>query len=225
MFTGLIECVGTVLSVSSERGGTYRMEIAAAKIAGELKVGESVAVSGACLTVVAANAESFSTQMMQSTLDSTKLGALKPGTHVNLERALSLSSRLDGHIVQGHVDGVAKVLRIETASGSANTKKFRLSIPPDLAWGIAAKGSVTLDGISLTVIDSGRAEFSVGLIPATLRATTAGDLRPGDDVNIEIDVLARYIARMMQYSPPPGGADGAVAPALTRERLEEIGWS
>lgn len=225
MFTGLIECVGTVLSIAPERGGTYRMGIAAGEIAGELKVGESVAVSGACLTVVEVGSESFAAQMMQSTLSATKLGSLRPGGRVNLERALTLSSRLDGHIVQGHVDGVTKVLRIESASDSANTKKIWLATPPGLAWGIAAKGSVTLDGISLTVIDSERAEFSVGLIPTTLDATTAGDLRPGDEVNLEIDVLARYIARMMQCGLPLVGADGTTAPALTWERLEEIGWS
>ena len=225
MFTGLIECVGTILSIAPERGGTYRMGIEVGEIAGELKVGESVAVSGACLTVVEASTESFYAQMMQSTLGSTKLGSLKPGKRVNLERALTVSSRLDGHIVQGHVDGVAKVLRIESTSDSANTKKFWIATPPDLVWGIAAKGSVTLDGISLTVIDSGRAEFSVGLIPTTLLATTAGDLRPGDEVNIEIDVLARYIARMMQYGLPPEGTNEAAPSVLTWERLEEIGWS
>ena len=225
MFTGLVECVGKVLSIQPERGGTYRIGVEAPGIAGQLKVGDSVSVSGACLTVVETNAGSFYAQMMQETLDSTCLGTLKPGRKVNLERALLVSSRLDGHIVQGHVDGVAKLLRVEQLGDSAQTKKFWFSTPPGLAWGIAAKGSVALDGISLTVIDSDEREFSVGLIPTTLAATSAGDLLAGDDVNLEVDVLARYIARMMRYSPQAGNADGKASSTLTWKRLDEIGWS
>ena len=219
MFTGLVECVGDVLSVVRRAGDVHVLRIRAPKIAPEVKFGESIAVSGACLTVVSGQHDSFEAEMMEETVRSTRLGSLKTGDKVNLERALRVGARLDGHLVAGHVDEVGTVSRVEDAG---ETKKCWLSVSDAIAAFIAGKGSVALDGVSLTVIDALDREFSVGLIPTTLRETTIGGLKEGDRVNIEVDMIARYIARLMGCrtaveSKIPGG--------VTWEKLQEYGWA
>jgi riboflavin synthase len=188
-----------------------------------MKQGDSVAVAGVCLTVTEIKGDVFYTQMMSETLRSTKLGDISAGGRVNLERPLRADGRLDGHIVLGHVDDVGHIARIENAGLS---RKLWVSVSGEISWGIAPKGSIAVDGVSLTVVNSLDGEFSVGLIPATLEATTLGTLSPGDPVNIEIDVVARYIARMTgfgpQMDPSPRGKNGKNS--LNWEKLSEYGW-
>ncbi|MDR1965140.1 MAG: riboflavin synthase [Synergistaceae bacterium] len=216
MFTGLIECTGEVVSISPSAGGVAGISVRAPRIAREAAVGESVAVAGVCLTVVETGRETFRAQMMAETLRSTRLGEMKPGEAVNLERALIAGGRLDGHIVLGHVDEVGSVVRVESDGAS---KKIWMTASDEISWGIAAKGSVAVDGVSLTVIDSHGGNFSVGLIPTTLRNTTIGLLKEGSRANIEIDVMARYAERLARRK------DEAAAPVgLTMEKLREYGW-
>lgn len=220
MFTGLIECVGKVCSIEPDASadGVLRITIEAPKISHELRPGESVAVSGACLTVVSASAGMFSAQIMRETLRSTKLGALQPGARVNLERAMRPDGRFDGHIVQGHVDEVGTVLSVESLGGS---KQIAISMSDALAPGVAPKGSICIDGISLTVISSDKASFSVGIIPTTMAETTIGSVKVGDPVNLEMDVLARYIMRMLESVSGSARRGGG---SLSWTKLAEYGW-
>jgi riboflavin synthase len=227
MFTGIIERIGAVRSVSKEPGDVWRIGIHAPEIAAELRPGDSVAVSGVCLTAVETGRDVFQAQMMKETLRSTWLGELSPGGKVNLELSLRVGGRLGGHIVLGHVDAVGRVKKIEKM-GSA--RKLWIAVPEGVSWGIAAKGSVALDGVSLTVIDSQSGAFSVGLIPTTLSETTIGLLKEGAPVNVEIDVIARYIARLLGGRGPaglpeePDSATGAGEKKLTWEKLGQYGW-
>ena len=216
MFTGLIECVGVVASISGVSDGVAEIAIRAPSIASGIAPGESVAVSGACLTAVGAEGGIFRAQMMEETLRVTRLGSLKPGSGVNLERALKAGGRLDGHIVLAHVDETSPVLRVETRGKS---RKIWMAASENISWGIAPKGSVAVDGVSLTVVDSADGEFSVGLIPATLQETTMGAVRAGDTVNIQIDVMARYVARLLGKNAPDAPPRG-----ITWEKLSEYGW-
>ena len=192
MFTGLIEATGTVRSFR-QTGAYYTLGIEA-EMSGGLTIGQSVCVSGACLTVTRNDSRSFEVEMMRETFSRTWFGrSLRSGTKVNLERALRLTDRLDGHLVLGHVDGVAALREIR-----GTETKEAVFVPEDksLLTGIVEKGSVCLDGVSLTVIDAGERSFSVGLIPATLEATTLGGLRVGSAVNLETDILGKYVARL-----------------------------
>ena len=217
MFTGLVECTGRIESLAREARDVYRMGILAPEIASAVKPGDSVSVSGACLTVVALRGDVFDVQMMGETMRATRLGELKSGDGVNLERALRLGDRLDGHLVSGHIDGVGAVVRVEP---TGETRKLWISTPDGLGWGIAPKGSIALDGVSLTVIDSHEREFSVGLIPTTLKETTISELGAGDRVNIEIDLIARYVARLRAFeSMASQGGE-----SITWDKLSEYGW-
>ena len=170
MFTGLIETVGTVVTITP-LGDVTELSIYAPAIAPELRHGDSVAISGACQTVTFKDANSFKVQMMPETLARTKLGGLRTGARVNLERAMRLDTRIDGHLVAGHVDGVAEVAKIEALD---DTRKIYFTADERLLDGIVEKGSVTVDGVSLTVIDAEAEFFSVGVIPTTLAETTIG---------------------------------------------------
>ncbi|MDR1134328.1 MAG: riboflavin synthase [Synergistaceae bacterium] len=216
MFTGLVECVGETVSIAISREGMAEIAIRARSIASEISPGESVAVAGACLTATGSDGEIFRAQMMPETRRATRLGSLKPGDAVNLERALKTGGRLDGHMVLGHVDEVGEILDVETAGGS---KIIRVSASGKISWGTAPKGSVAIDGVSLTIIDSGRGGFSIGLIPDTLRRTTLGSVERGHRVNVEIDVIARYVARFLGQEDAPSEGNG-----LTWEKLAEFGW-
>ena len=195
MFTGLIETIGTVKSFT--RKGTYYTLTVESKISAELVIGQSVSVSGACLTVTRNNPDTFDVEMMHETFIRTWFGrGLRPGTRVNLERAMRLTDRLDGHLVLGHVDGVAVLKEIR-----GTETKEAVFVPEDseLLRGIVEKGSVAVDGISLTVIDAGNSSFSVGVIPATLSATTLGELKAGGVINLETDILGKYAARLSGF--------------------------
>lgn len=200
MFTGLIETIGKV-GKFHQTGEFFTLTIEA-NFSGELKIGESVSVSGACLTVTRNDSRSFDVEMMRETFNRTWFGkTLRTGTKLNLERALRVTDRLDGHFVLGHVDGVAKLTDIK----GIETKEA-IFTPEDrnLLRGIVEKGSVCIDGISLTVIKVNDKNFSVGLIPATLKATTLGELKVGGFVNLETDILGKYIERLTMYNKNSG---------------------
>jgi riboflavin synthase len=194
MFTGLIETVGTVRKVQNVAEST-RLGIEADRAGFTCAVGDSVAVDGTCLTV-----ERFSGKMLfftavNETLARTTLARVREGRRVNLERALRLADRLGGHIVLGHVDGIGRIVRDETV-GNSIVRSIR--VPESLAMYLAMKGSVAIDGVSLTIADVAESTFSVSLIPHTAAETTIGSRKVGDEVNIECDVLARYIHRLLQ---------------------------
>ena len=192
MFTGIIAAVGKISRVESAKGG-LRLAIDAGKLGlGDVKVGDSIAVNGACLTVVKRGKKTFDVDVSRETLRCTA-GLGQPGD-VNLEKALRLSDRLDGHFVFGHVDGVGKVVRVKPAGAS---RVLGVRAPAGLARYIARKGSVTVDGVSLTVNAVRGTEFEVNLIPYTLAATTLKHLRAGGRVNLEADPLARYAERLL----------------------------
>jgi riboflavin synthase len=196
MFSGIVEELGEVLALRGS-GDSATLQIRAALVAADAGVGDSIAVNGCCLTVTDAGSDCFSADVMRETLDRTALGSLQPGDRVNLERAVTPSTRLGGHLVQGHIDDVG---RIESRARSTNWDSVWIEIPAGLARYLVPKGSVAVDGISLTVIavrDEYPPGFSVGLIPITLRRTTLGHKDVGDQVNLEVDVLAKYTERLL----------------------------
>ncbi|MSP68325.1 MAG: riboflavin synthase [Alphaproteobacteria bacterium] len=191
MFTGIVTDIGTVGRV--ERNGDTRFEIATAYALAAVPIGASIACGGACLTVVAKGADWFAATASGETLARTTLGGWRRGTRVNLERALALGAELGGHLVTGHVDAVAHLVERTPEGGSW---RLVIAVPAPLARYIAAKGSVTLDGVSLTVNEVAGERFTVNLIPHTLAVTTFAERRQGDALNLEIDLIARYLARL-----------------------------
>jgi riboflavin synthase len=201
MFTGLIQDVGTVEAVEKTADGT-RLRIAT-RLASEIAEGDSVAVNGVCLTATAVDPTGFATDAMNQTLSVTSLGGLAPDSRVNLELALKVSDRLGGHIVQGHADGVGEVLSVDE-DGFA--RRLRIGLGKELLRYVVEKGSIALDGVSLTVADLGDSWAAVSLIPETLERTNLGEARPGDELNVECDVIAKHVERLMA---PFAGKEGA----------------
>jgi riboflavin synthase len=195
MFTGIVVDRGTVRRVRGR--GVVTLQIESPEIARDLKLGESVAVNGVCLTATSTGRRRFEVEVMGETLDRSTIGNLKKGSDVNLELAMRLNERLGGHLVQGHVDGVATVTRIEDDDGA---RRVWFAAPDELLGYMVAKGSVTLDGVSLTIVEVGRSTFQVALIPHTLEVTTLGRLEVGTKVNVEVDILAKYVERLMARS-------------------------
>jgi riboflavin synthase len=192
MFTGLVQELGEVRSIEREGGGA-RLRIAA-KLAADLARGDSVSVDGVCLTATAVEAGEFAADVSHETLQRSVIGELAEGDRVNLEPALRAADRLGGHIVQGHVDGLA---RIEAIEEEGNGRKVRFEAPSELLRYVVEKGSVTLDGVSLTVTDVDERGFGVALIPETLERTSLGNAVPGRRVNLEVDVLAKYVEKLL----------------------------
>jgi riboflavin synthase len=192
MFTGLVVETG-VVKHSKRRGDSIDLEIEAPTIARELKRGDSVSVNGVCLTATDTSRRRFKTFAMEETLARTTVGELSRSALVNLELPARLNDRLGGHLVQGHVDGRAQVVRIEDDDGA---RRFWLHADEDLLRYMVAKGSVALDGVSLTIVEVGSRTFQVALIPHTLRVTTLGKIGVGDLVNVEVDVIAKYVERL-----------------------------
>jgi riboflavin synthase len=192
MFTGLIEDIGRVESV--ERGADGAKLRIASRLVGEIALGDSIAVNGCCLTATAVEDGAFETEAMNQTLDITALGDVKEGGRVNLELAMKAGDRLGGHIVQGHVDGVGTVASVED-DGFA--RRVRVELPPELLRYVVDKGSITLSGVSLTVAELGDSWAEVSLIPETLERTNLGDVVPGDRINVECDVIAKYVERLV----------------------------
>ncbi len=193
MFTGLVEALGLVERVVDEGDGK-RIRIVYPKLAEPLALGESIAVNGCCLTVVVSEGEQFEVQAGHETLSRTNLGDVKPGGAVNLERALRASDRLGGHFVQGHIDTTATLVEKHTGW---DWPYLRFRVDPPWTMLMVEKGSIAIDGVSLTLVTVGRDDFKVMLIPHTLEVTTLGRLQEGDRVNIETDLLAKHIRRLM----------------------------
>jgi riboflavin synthase len=194
MFTGLVETMGTVRSVTPDAAGAL-LWIHDALVAESLPIGASVAVNGVCLTVVACEGDGFAFQAGPETLRRSNLGGLTPGMRVNLERSLRVGDRLGGHIVQGHVDGLGNVARRER-QGEWETVWLRC--PPELARYLVSKASIAVDGVSLTLVDVAADGFSVALIPHTMMATTLGHKQPPATVNLEVDLFAKYVFRCVE---------------------------
>ena len=217
MFTGIVEEVGTIRQIES-RADYQRTTIAAKQVLNGVKKGDSIAVEGACHTVVHFDADTFVIESVAETLQRTTLGDCRVGSRVNLERSLKLGDRLDGHLVAAHIDGVG---RVKDRTESSDQIAFEFEVPSDLAPYIAEKGSVTVNGISLTVISVTDRTFSIAAIPHTLKVTTLSEKYPGDRVNIEVDMIARYLERLLQlkscYPPPEHSGD-----TLTEDRIRAM---
>ncbi|HEY0368130.1 MAG TPA: riboflavin synthase [Chthoniobacterales bacterium] len=199
MFTGLIEEVGTVLWIRATERGT-QLQIAAPRISTDIHNGDSIAVNGCCLTVKSHRAEQLTFDLLEETLDRTNLRNLRRDSPVNLERALAADGRLGGHFVQGHIDCATRVIAYEESGAD---HRLELELPADFAHYIAYKGSVAVNGISLTVAEVAPTSFALWIIPHTRRNTNLQTLAAGDFVNIEFDLLAKYIERMLARSAPP----------------------
>ena len=194
MFTGIVQAVGTVERLQSV-GGDTRLGVRCGGLAlDDVAIGDSISVSGVCLTVVELSTSGFAADVSVETLSRTTLGALRAGSAVNLEKSLRLSDRLGGHLVSGHVDGVARVV---SAEADARSQRWLFEIDPALARYVAVKGSICIDGVSLTVNEVAANRFGVNLIPHTIEVTTFRDKRAGDAVNVEVDLVARYVERLM----------------------------
>lgn len=206
MFSGIVEDVGTVARIAP-RGGGISLAVATALPLGEVRIGDSIAVSGACLTVAEKEAGRFVADVSAETIARTTFSSLRPGSPVNLERALSLSARLDGHLVYGHVDGTARVRTVRTAGES---RVFHVEADPPIMKHVVFKGAVALDGVSLTVSRVAPDGFEVTLVPLTLRRTTFGGIRPGDRVNVETDIIGKYVLRFLE------GQGGGLSPEFLK---------
>ena len=218
MFTGIIQAVGTVAALEN-RGGDMRIGINTGKLPMEdVGLGDSIAVSGVCLTVVELHGSGFVADVSGETLRRTILGRLAVDDAVNLEKALTLETRLGGHLVSGHVDGIGTV---SARSADSRSVQFTIRAPDELARYIAAKGSITVDGVSLTVNAVNGAEFTLNIVPHTLDETTLNEYRPGRELNLEVDLVARYLERLLQgeAAARPGSGQG-----LSRETLESHGF-
>ena len=216
MFTGIIQALGKIARI--DRGAdSARIEIAAGGLdLGDVKLGDSIAVSGPCLTVIEFDSKRFAVDVSTETLERTTLGGKRVGAPVNLEKALRLSDRLGGHLVSGHVDGVGRVLECAALDDYV---RFRIYAPRPLAKYFAEKGSVSVDGVSLTVNAVSGTTFELMIIPHTLQETTLGSLASGDPVNLEIDLVARYLERLASY-------DAGLAPTgLTADTLRRTGFT
>jgi len=200
MFTGIVEELGTVAAID-DLTDAIRLTISASEVLEGTGLGDSIAVNGCCLTVVSVDGGAWTADVMKESLDKTSMGAVRPGDPVNLERAVTAEKRLGGHIVQGHVDGVGEVLRREP---SEHWEVVEISLPPGLARYLVDKGSITVDGVSLTVVEAGSTSFTISLIPETLARTTLGRRRPGDRVNLEVDILAKHVEKLLAAQLPSG---------------------
>ncbi|WP_367039856.1 riboflavin synthase [Streptomyces sp. Je 1-332] len=210
MFTGIVEELGEITAVENLDDAS-RFRVRGPVVTEGAKHGDSIAVNGVCLTVVEHEGEEFTADVMAETLNRSSLGALAAGSRVNLERPTAVGDRLGGHIVQGHVDGTGEIVERKP---SENWEIVKISLPADLSRYVVEKGSITVDGVSLTVVEAGIDYFTISLIPTTLALTTLGIKQPGDPVNLEVDVIAKYVERMLGDRV---GAGTAAAPAPAQE--------
>jgi riboflavin synthase len=198
LFTGLVERVGKVVGVSPRRGAS-RIGIASPLPVEQMQDGDSIAVDGVCLTVAERRRDRFYADVVAETLARSTLGKLRSGHKVNLERSLRLGDRLGGHLVLGHVDGTVEVVALDRRGADC---RMRVSLPPELARYLSLKGSVAVHGVSLTVAGLEPGSFEIALVPHTLERTTLGQVRPGDRLNVEVDLLARYLERLIHSRDP-----------------------
>lgn len=216
MFTGIIEAVGQIASLQP-RGGDVRVQVRTGKLdLGDVRLGDSIAVNGVCLTVVDLPGDGFWADVSQETMRRSAFINLKVGSRVNLEKALTATTRLGGHLVSGHVDGVGTVL---SRAEEARSVRFRVEAPAALARYIAQKGSITVDGTSLTVNGVDGAVFDLNIVPHTLQETIMGEYQPGTAVNLEVDVIARYLERLLlgDRAAEPGAGGGGIDMAFLAE--------
>jgi len=202
MFTGLVEEVGKVVALAGDKG-TMRLTVAASKLPREMKKGDSIAVSGVCLTAVEIRKNSLGFDLAVETLARTSLSRLAKGTLVNLELPMKADGRMGGHIVQGHVDGIARFLGLEKIEGK-DDYWLRLEIPAELAKYVVFKGSISVEGISLTVAQVEGTEVTIAIIPHTFEMTNLTQFRPGDPMNIEVDIIAKYVEKLLLGQAAPG---------------------
>ena len=200
MFTGIVEELGTVAEVT-DLGSAARFRVRGPLVTADARAGDSIAVNGVCLTVVDVADGGFTADVMKETLDRSALGGLRSGEPVNLERPATLASRLGGHLVQGHVDGVGAILDRQP---DEHWELVRIGLPAGLGRYVVRKGSIAVDGVSLTVVDITPDWFTVSLIPTTLAVTTLGHRRTGDQVNLEVDVIAKYVEKLLVGTGQPG---------------------
>src|SRR4051794_8806826 len=196
MFTGIVEELGTVAAVE-DQGDAIRLSIRATTVLEDAGLGDSISVNGCCLTVTDHDGETWTADVMQETLDKTSLYGVRPGDRVNLERAVTAATRLGGHIVQGHVDAVGTVA---SRSPSEHWEVVEIEVPDGLSRYLVDKGSITVDGVSLTVVEALDDRFTVSLIPETLARTTLGTRQPGERVILEVDVIAKYVERLLPFT-------------------------
>jgi riboflavin synthase len=195
MFTGIIEELGSVEAIE-DQGDAVRLTVRGPLVVSDAGDGDSIAVNGCCLTVVSHDGDAFTADVMRETLDKTSLGAFRPGTRVNLERAVTAEKRLGGHIVQGHVDGTGE---IRSRTPSEHWEFVEIGLPDGMGRYLVDKGSITVDGVSLTVVTVTDDSFTVSLIPETLARTTLGIKQPGETVNLEVDVIAKHVERLLTW--------------------------
>ncbi len=220
MFTGIVEAVGTVAAIE-ERQGDMRLYIRTAGLdLADVRLGDSIAVNGVCLTAVALPGDGFWADVSRETLAHTRFPALKQGERVNLEKALLPTSRLGGHLVTGHVDGLGEIVE---RRDDARSVRFRVRAPAGLARYIAGKGSITVDGTSLTVNAVQGALFELNIVPHTVQETIIGDYQPGRAVHLEVDIIARYLERLLGHGAQDADADGADG-GLTLAKLAACGF-
>jgi riboflavin synthase len=200
MFTGIVEELGTVAALERQTDAV-RLTVRATTVLEDVTLGASISVNGCCLTVSTVDGDTWTADVMAETLAKTGIGSLHEGDRVNLERAVTAGTRLGGHLVQGHVDAVGHVVRRDPGD---HWDVVTISMPGDLAPYLVDKGSITVDGVSLTVVEAGTDSFTVSLIPETLQRTTLGFRQPGDPVNLEVDVIGKYVARQLQLRSPEG---------------------
>lgn len=211
MFTGIIQAIGSISSIEA-RGGDVRLGINTGKLdMGDVALGDSIAVNGVCLTAIALGPQSFAADVSRESLGLTTLKHLKVQSPVNLEKALTLATRLGGHLVSGHVDGIGKVL---SRTEDARSVRFGIEAPAALARYIAHKGSITVDGTSLTVNAVSGSRFELNIVPHTLKETIMGQYQPGTEVNLEVDLIARYLERLILGEAAANPASGGVDLAL-----------
>jgi riboflavin synthase len=214
MFTGIIEEVGRVASITN-KDANRRLTVSASHLVKELKTGDSVAVSGVCLTAVEITSKSFGADLAEETWNRTSFSRIKQGALVNLELPMRADGRFGGHIVQGHVDGTGRLLTLDEIPGADNYW-LRIEIPPELARYVIFKGSLSIEGISLTVAKIEGTQVTVAIIPHTTEMTNLKSLKPGDPVNLEVDMIAKYVEKMMRGD--------AANPSITIERLVREGF-
>jgi riboflavin synthase len=193
MFTGIVEELGEIIEIEPE-GDSARLTVRGPLVAQDAVPGASIAINGVCLTVTDVKDDAFTADVVEETLRRSGLGALRPGSRVNLERPVRPVDRLGGHLVQGHVDGVGAIVSREPGE---RWEVVTISLPAELSRYVVEKGSIAVDGTSLTVVDAGLGRFTVALIPTTIARTVLGSKRPGDPVNIEVDVMAKYVERLL----------------------------
>jgi len=219
MFTGIIQAVGTIQTLQ-EKGGDVALSVATGKLPmSTVKLGDSIAVNGVCLTVVKLSNNSFVADVSRETLSLTSLGNLNAGSEVNLERALTLQDHLGGHLVSGHIDGLGHV---EARRDDGRSVWFQIRTPKELAKYVAAKGSITIDGVSLTVNRVDGCNFEINIIPQTLQETIIGHYQAGTSVNLEVDLLSRYLERLLLGDKAAIGTKDSAG--MTKEFLQQNGY-